>query len=493
MQLQQELQTSQPSNLIEVGKAAADLFYKPLEFVMWAYPWEKPGVLAEEEGPDDWQAKVLLEIGEKVQTPQALYKAIKSGHEVGKTTLAAWIIHWFIVTRPYPQIVSTANTKTQLETKLWREVAKWHNLSRVEIRDKYIWTATKFYRKERPDTWFAAAIPWSKDKPDAFQGTHEKYTLIVYDESSTIDDVIWEATDGSISERGIWLVTGNPTLNTGRFYECFHKFRHRWLQTTVDSRTSRHANQKRISDWIDDYGEDSDFVRIRVKGIFPRTSTAQFIPVDLVEAAVDRKVAIDSFRYAPILIGVDVARFGDDQTVILVRQGEHIHDLKKYREKDTMQVVGLTAEAVGKFKPQGIFVDSVGIGSGVVDRLRQLGYKVIDVNSGRNAINDKIYHNRRAEMWGKMRDWLETGSLPVDQEMQDDLIGPEYGFDKYNRYQLEKKEDMKSRGLASPNCADALALTFALPTYSNEDIRLREELMHSQHEEYPMLDPEAGI
>ena len=294
-----QLQTQTQNNQIPTPQILTDpeICRNPYAFVMWAYDWGK-GLLANEDGPDEWQKRDLIEIGNQFSRGGGIRKSIKSGHEVGKTTLAAWIIHWFISTKPFPQIVATANTKTQLETKLWRELAKWHNLSEHQYMFK--WTATKFYHYLAPETWFAAAIPWNKEKAEAFQGTHEKYTLIIYDEASIIDDVIWESTDGSLSSRGIWLVTGNPTKNTGRFRECWGRFRHRWEGTTVDSRGSSHADQERIKGWIEDYGEDSDFVRIRVKGEFPRASTAQFIPSDVVEvvlAAEEHSTVLDWISY----------------------------------------------------------------------------------------------------------------------------------------------------------------------------------------------------
>ena len=465
MQLETE-QPKQASNCpakISLIDAIAGFFYDPLGFVYFAYPWGE-GILKGEDGPDKWQAEVLAAIGERCQNlDEALQIAIKSGNETGKTALIAWIVHWFGSTRPFPQIVVTANTKTQLDTKTWRELAKWHNLS--IHKDWFEWTATKFYLKAHAETWFAAAIPWSKEKSEAFAGTHEKHVLFVFDESSRIDDIIWEVADGSMGANCIWVAVGNPTRNKGRFKECFNKFRHRWLQYTIDARTAKKADKARIKGWIEDYGEDSDYVRVKAKGEFPRASTTQFISEEVVEEARKRKLAPAVFNHMPTILGVDVARFGDDETVIAMRQGLYLYPLEGFREKDLMQVAGLVAERIDKYHPDAVFIDEVGMGAGVVDRLHQLNYTVTGVNVGTKAIEENDFFNLRAEIWAKVRDWLKSGSIPDDQILADDLTGPDYGFDNRNRTQIEKKDDMKARGMASPDRGDAVALTFSMPVY----------------------------
>jgi hypothetical protein len=225
----------------------------------------------------------------------------------------------------------------------------------------------------------------------------------------------------------------------------------------------KRSNKDQINEWIQDYGDDSDFVRIRVKGLFPRASSTQFIPEDLVQMAMDAEVIRGVFDYAPVLLGVDVARFGDDKSVIVMRQGGHLKKIRTFHNVDTMKLVGHVTEDIREFNPAAVFVDVVGMGAGVVDRLRQLGYDVIEVNGAEKPLDEKLYHNLRAEMWDGMRKWLKMAYLPKDDDLKADLIGLEYGFDDKNRIQLEKKEDMKSRGLSSPDIADALALTFAYP------------------------------
>lgn len=459
--------------------AVSQFTYDPLGFVYFAYPWGEPGTILEnEDGPDNWQKEVLIHLGRETlkasKDPEALaiQIGVKSGHGPGKTTLISWIIQWFISTRHEPQIVATSNTKTQLETKTWRELSKWHNL----LINGYWFehTATRFYMKGRKKTWFANAIPWSKERSDSFQGTHDRHVCMIFDEASAIEDVIWDVALGAMTTPGsIFIAFGNPTRNEGKFCEIFNKhgIGKRWHSITVDCRNAKKANQKQIKQWIEDYGEDSDFVRVRVRGVPPRASSMQLIPVDLVDAAIEKDFMWAGFNPGPIVLGVDVARYGDNETVILVRQGMEVLDIEHYRGKSTMEVVDLTVKAMDKWRPDNVFVDVVGIGAGVVDRLKQLHHpNIVEVNAGRRANDEDHYFNLRAEMWVKMRDWFDGApSIPADQKLKQQLIGVQYGYDSKERYQIEKKEDMTARGVESPDRADALSLTFAYPVARKED------------------------
>jgi len=465
-----------PETLVD---AIGEFYADPLGYVLFAFNWGE-GDLKNEPGPDPWQEELLLAITDKLtvtlSTPgkqlsvndvieEAIQLAVRSGHTIGKTTLIAWLILWFMSTRPHPQIVVTSNTETQLNTKTWRELSKWHQ--RSINKDWFQWTATKFYHVAHPETWFASAIPWSANKPEAFAGTHERYVLMIFDEASAIPDIIWETAEGSMNTPGaMWVVFGNPTQNSGRFFECFGKFKHRWLTREVDSRQSRRADQKKIAEWIADYGEDSDFVRVRVRGLPPRAGNNQFIASDIVETC--KRYKAEGYQVQAVILGVDVARYGDDSSVILRRQGRMVWPLKKYRGLDTMQLADKVIEEKNDLQKDGIdvdyvMVDGVGVGAGVVDRLKQLGQEdIIEVNAGTKARDDKEFANLRAEMWGTMRDALKAGlQLPDDRELHEELCQPEYYFTNKQQLMLEKKEDMKARGLSSPDCADSLALTFS--------------------------------
>lgn len=464
----------------------------PLLFVRTMFPWGVKGTLLEhEDGPDDWHVTLLTMVAEDlakgVSLQGALRYAVGSGHGVGKTAFVAWIVIWFMSTRPNAQIVVTANTVSQLTTKTWRELAKWHRL--VRNAGWFAWSAQKFSMKAAPETWCANAVPWSKERSEAFAGTHDTHVLLIFDEASAIEDLIWEVAEGALTTTGaMWFVFGNGTRNTGRFRECFRRFRHRWRVLTVDSRKAKKADQGQINQWIEDYGEDSDFVRVRVKGDFPRAASSQFIGEDFVEAARARYRALlrrkrermgeladagapvrvslveDAPAWAPLIMSVDVARFGDDQSVIGLRRGNlfMVHD--KYRGKDTQELAALVAEAINSLGPDAVFVDAVGVGGGVVDGLKRLGYEVESVMGSMKPLDETKFFNRRVEMWHSVREWLKDGGIIEDSdELRDDLTGPEYGFDSKSRWQLETKDDMKARGLPSPDVGDCLAMSFFMP------------------------------
>jgi hypothetical protein len=442
----------------------ADCYDDPLKYVSGAFPWGEPGALEAHSGPDEWQKDLLVSLGERInENPLGILRdATASGHGVGKSAAVAWIILWAMSTRPHLNGVVTANTFPQLNTKTWRELAVWHK--RALNQHWFTWTATKFFHKDDPETWFVSPIANSENNSESFAGQHGTHSLIIYDEASAVPDVIWEVSSGVNDPRAMWFVFGNPTRNTGRFRECFGRHRDRWTTRHVDSRACKMPNKEELQKDVDSYGEDSDFVRVRIKGEFPRAGSTQFISAEVVDDAVERDIEVPVG--SPKLLGVDVARFGDDQTVIARRHGRKVESLVKLRGLDTMQVAAKVAEIIKAEHPDAVFVDGVGVGAGVVDRLNQLGFKVFDVLAGAKPDhnNRDTYYNKRAEMWGRMREWLDGADIPDDLDLVNDLIGPEYGYDNKMRIQLEKKEDMKKRGLASPDCGDSIALTFAFPT-----------------------------
>lgn len=469
-----------------IADDCARFFNDPYGFVMWCFDWGH-GELEGQTGPDMWQEEQLRRIGQKLEAGAdrgvVIQEAMSSGHGVGKSAEVGWIILWGESTDVDCMGVVTANTETQLKTKTWANLAKWYRLSLV--KSLFTLTATALFStiKDHERTWRMDAVPWSERNTEAFAGLHNagKRILLIFDEASAIPDLIWEVAEGALTDKNtqiLWLVYGNPTRNTGRFHACFHGQRHRWEHQQIDSRKSKLTNKEQIQEWIDDYGEDSDFVRVRVRGVFPRASAMQLIPTDIVEAAAGRVIALASYNFAARLLGVDVARFGDDQSVIIRRQGLAASGLKKYRQLDTMAFAAVIVQEIKDYNPDAVFVDSVGIGAGVVDRLNQLGYGrlVMPVNAGERPMDAEQYKNLRSEMWCKMRDWLKDGgAMPDDQELKDDLTAPEYQYDSRDRLALERKEDMKSKGLASPDSADALAMTFAYPVHiDRREQRIRE-------------------
>lgn len=441
----------------------------PVKFVEAVFPWQKKGTdLEKHSGPRQWQRTILEHIRDGLMTvDEAVQVAVASGHGIGKSCLVAWIILWAISTREHTKGVVTANTETQLKTKTWPELAKWHRL--FLAKELFKLTATGLFAADpkHEKEWRIDMVPWSESNTEAFAGLHNegKRVIVIYDEASAIPDTIWEVSEGALTDENteiIWCCFGNPTLNTGRFRQCFSKFRHRWHRHQIDSRTVPGTNKKQFKKWEEDYDEDSDFFRVRVRGVFPRAGSNQFISSELAEKASEREVITD--RGAALTLGVDIARFGDDQTIMRMRCGRdaRTYPVIKLRGADTMEVTGHIIQLIRKWKPDAVFVDTTGgLGAGPVDRLKELGYDYVQgANSSRRASDKKMWPNKRCEMWGRMKQWLEDGCIDGDSDLSDDLIGPTYKPNSAGQIALEKKEDMKSRGLQSPDNADALALTF---------------------------------
>lgn len=394
--------------------------------------------------------------------------AVASGHGIGKSALVSMFIHWAVSTCEDCKVIVTANTGTQLATKTVPEIHKWMRLSVNAHWWEMKATSITVRDPAHAKLWRVDAIPWSENNTEAFAGLHNKgkRILLIFDEASAIADSVWQVAEGALTDEDteiIWLAFGNPTQNTGRFRECFGRFKHRWKTFQIDSRTVEGTNKEQIEKWITDYGEDSDFVRVRVRGEFPRAGSSQFIGSDIVANA--RTYKAEGYASLPKILSVDVARFGDDQTVVGARQGRLGRILAKYRGLDTVQVAERVIEFMGKEKPDGVVIDGDGIGAGVVDQLKFRGYgdRLFEFHGGATANDAAAYFNRRAECWGSLRDWLMAGAeIPDDPELEADLTGPEYGFSNKQQVQLERKDDMKKRGLSSPDCGDMLAMTFSV-------------------------------
>lgn len=387
---------------------------------------------------------------------------IVTHNSIGKSFLTSMAILWFMSTKPNPQVVVTANTKTQLDTKTWRELRKWHKL--VINSHWFNWTATKFFKKDSPVTWCANAIAWNIGNPEAFAGTHEEYVLIIFDEASGIPDIIWETAAGAMTgNNAIWLAFGNPTQATGEFFECFNKNAHRWKQYQIDAATCKQANKEKIRQWREDYGEDSDFYRVRVRGLPPRKGISHIIQRDLVEAAIGRNLHISEYDGSPKILGVDLARFGEDKTAFVIRQGLMITYIKTYSGLNSEEIVDVLYPLILNENIVYCFID-LGYMPGVYDRLVRLGVKnVFGINFGANASKPERFANKVTEMYHNLNDWLgKGGCLPKDKDLIEELVGREYGFDSKSRLMIEKKDEFKAKIKRSPDTADALALTFAM-------------------------------
>ena len=441
----------------------------PLRYTLFMHDWGS-GALKDWEGPDKWHREVFEHIKDYLEGPetQPLCIAIASGHGAAKTAFVAWVIGWFMSCRPNPQVVCTANTETQLITKTWRELAKWHKLSHV--KDWFDWTATSYYLKAHPETWKANAIPWSEHNTEAFAGTHEESVLVVFDEASKISDKIWEVTDGIFTtKKNIWLVCGNGTRNVGRFYDCFHKNKKYWKTWNIDARTCKAANSDYLNRLVEQYGgEEQDQSRVRVRGLFPRTATRQLISGEAVEKC--QKHQAEGFEFQPKVMGVDIARFGENSSVICIRQGRKVFDMEVLPKMDLMMTAHRIAERIRDERPVQTFIDGSGIGAGVVDRLRQLNFSIVDVNGGNASLNPRFL-NKRAEMWWEGKEFIEgLCELPKDSRLRDELTCVEYDFTDKGRIRLDRKSDIQEQYGFSPDRADALMMTFAYPIADFSDV-----------------------
>lgn len=470
---------SAPDPQIALAHRIGEFRYDPLGHALFAYPWGS-GVLKDVTGPRTWQRETMeiirghLENPETRHTPCRIARA--SGHGIGKSALIAMLIKWGLDTCVDTRIITTANTESQLLTKTSPEIAKWANLAITADWFRPTATALISTVQGHDKAWRADLVTWSVNNTEAFAGLHNqgRRIILIFDEASGIDPKVWEVALGALTDENteiIFLALGNPTLNTGAFRECFGKHRALWNTKQIDSRTVEGTNKAYLDELVATYGIDSDIVRVRVLGQFPSASSLQFIGTDLAEAARARDCA--TLGSDPVIFGVDIARFGDDHSTLAIRCGRDAktRPWKRWFGADTMQVAGDIALQAEIWKPDAIFVDAGAMGAGVIDRLRQLGVpNIFEVHFGGKgreaewAAGVRIATaNKRAEMWASMRAWLNGGAIPDEQAIQDDLVGVEYGYNADQAIQLEKKEHMKARGLASPDDADALACTFAEP------------------------------
>ncbi len=452
----------------------ASFTHDPLGFVLYAFDWGN-GELAKFDGPDVWATERLEEIGQKLRAgeisgvSEAIQIAVASGHGIGKSAMVAWLVEWAMCTREDTKGVVTANTDNQLRTKTWAEVAKWHRLCICKHWFKLTATSIFSTDPEHEKSWRIDMIPWSAGNTEAFAGLHNqgKRILIVFDEASAIDDVIWQVTEGALTDEDteiIWVAFGNPTQNTGRFRECFRRYKHRWSCHQVDSRTVRITNKEQLGKFVADYGEDSDFVKVRVRGMFPKSSAKQFIGTEDVDAAQKRILRKEQFDFAPKIITCDPAWEGDDELVIAMRQGLNFQILRVIEKNDNdIHVANIIAGLEDLHQADAVFIDA-GYGTGIVSAGRTMGrpWQLVWFSG---ASSDPGCLNKRAEMWNGAKKWLQDGGAidPQDQVLYNDLISPMTVPRPDGKIQLESKKDMKARKMPSPGRADALALSFAWP------------------------------
>lgn len=443
----------------------------PLGFVRDVYPWGD-GSLQDATGPREWQANVLRDIGSALREPATRHNPIMiaaaSGHGIGKSALVGMVVNWAMSTCDDCRVIVTANTETQLRTKTWPEITKWVRLGRTSSMWDTSAMSVSSAEPGHDKSWRADAIPWSEHNTEAFAGLHNqgKRIVLIFDESSAIADRVWEVAEGALTDEDteiIWLAFGNPTRNTGRFRECFRRYRSKWITYQIDSREVEGTNKSYLDDMVSTYGEDSDIVKIRIRGVFPAASAKQFISQDDVDAAFGRDLRPEQYSFAPVILTVDPAWEGDDDLVIAKRQGLRFDVLRVIPKNDNDNQIGnIVAQLEDEHRADAVFID-MGYGTGIASAGRTM-HRNWQLVSFAEAPSDSGYLNKRAEMWGCIKQWLKSGgAIPPDNALRDDLIGPETVARPDGRIQLESKKNMKDRGIPSPNRADALALSFARP------------------------------
>ena len=416
--------------------------------------------------PEPWQARVLHDIAQ----PGA-HVSVRSGHGVGKSALASWVVLWHHATHFPAKTPCSAPTLHQLQDVLWSELAIWHKRLPEWLRAQYSLRASdqdlRFYLADHPAESYAVARTGRKDNPEALQGFHSENLLFVLDEASGIDDVVFQVAGGALSTEGARvLMTSNPTRLSGYFHSSHHANRKFWACHRVSCEDSSRVARAYIEQQAAEYGVESSVYRVRVLGEFPRQDDDVLMPLDLVEAAVDRDVAPIT-TYMPVW-GLDVARFGSCRTALAKRrQNQLLEPVKSWHKRDLMEVAGLVLaeyeDTPSNLRPVEILVDAIGLGAGVVDRLRELNVPVRGINVAEIPAARERHNRLRDELWWRAREWFESRQtkIPRDDTLIGQLASVRYTFTSAGKVQVEGKERMLERGVASPDEADAFVLTFA--------------------------------
>jgi hypothetical protein len=464
---------------LQLTELAAKYIHDPLGFVKACFPWGS-GALEGYSGPDAWQASYLTTLGEEVKQRRfdgrkavlPVRMATASGRGIGKTTLVAWLVIWILCTRPRCQGTVTADSWQQLRDRTWSTIQHWLKLSL--FRSWFVPTSDRIHFRSAKESWFVSAQSSKPENAQNFSGQHSagSTSFVVVDEASGVADEIFSFCEGSLSDgEGMIFLFGNPHRTEGAFHRAvFGSERHRWIHASIDSRRCSFPNKTQIEEWGEAWGEDSDWFRINVKGECPRIGATELISREVVDSC--RHFKCRDYEGLPKIMSCDPARFGSASTVIGLRQGRRFVILARYRNQDTSQTARRLMEFMDQHKPDKVVIDADGLGVGVIDPIRSAGFgkTLFDFHGGQRAERPQAYYNFRAECWFRLKDWLGAGAeIPDDLELAQDLCGPRYSYSAKSQIQLERKEDMQLRGLASPDAGDALAMSFAIEVSPNRE------------------------
>lgn len=470
----------------------------PLGYVLYAFPWGQPNTpLANHAGPRKWQLEALRDMRDHIRanrdaiakggSPELMKLARASGRGIGKSAFLAWVATWMFSCLPSSTVVVSANTEQQLKSTTFPEIRKWATMAinsrwyehaAMSLRPAE-WLIESLKRTTGYDDayWYIQARLWSEESPDAYAGVHSQMAMaVLFDEASGIPSCIWPVAQGYFTDKTVhrfWMAISNPRNPSGEFFECFHGNRDQWNHATIDGRTVEENDPALYEGIIRQYGSDSDQARVEVYGQFPRQGDNNFISRGEIDDAVARELVPDTG--APLLMGVDPARMGRDKAVIRFRQGPDARTIPPivYPKCSTGELAEYCAEAIERYKPDHVFVEGDGVGGPVIELLRAQGYRVIEVLVGKQAQDRSAYYLHRTELWARMRDWLTTACLPDEDELIGDLSSMLYSHKTNGQIALWPKEKMAREGFASPDYADALAMTFSKPVSRRDGLTSR--------------------
>ena len=413
--------------------------------------------------PDEWQCELLRAVAD----PEIRRVTCRSGHGVGKSTAVALAAVWHVLMRVPSKTVVTAPTSAQLFDACFAEMKNVAKRLKPPFADLLEIKSDRIELRSQPETTFISCRTSRQEQPEALAGVHSENVLLLADEASGISPNVFEAASGSMSgHNATTVLTGNPTRNTGFFFDTHNRLREDWYTMHVSCVDSPRVADDFVEDMKKRYSEDSPAYHVRVLGNFPPSEEDTVIPVALIESAMNNDIKVH--EDTPAIWGLDVARQGSDSSVLAKRQGPIIHPLTVWRNLDLMQLTGAVKAEYDAIdnpakKPVEIIVDSNGFGAGVLDRLRELDLPARGLNVSERALQKETYLNLRAELWFKVKSWLEgmDVKLPRDDALWAELAAPRYHFTSSGKMQVESKEAMKKRGVASPDRADAVALCLA--------------------------------
>jgi phage terminase large subunit len=418
--------------------------------------------------PDPWQEDVLEAF------PREPKIAMQASKGPGKTCVLAWLAWNFLLTRPNPKIAATSISGANLADGLWTEMALWQGKSEL-LKSMFVWTKTRIFSREKPETWWMSARSWSQtaDKTEVgktLAGLHADYILFLLDESGGMPSAIMASAEAALAscKEGHIIQAGNPTDLDGPLYQACTTARDQWFVVEINGDPDNPKRSPRVDiEWarsqIRQYGRDNPYVLVNVLGKFPPAGFNTLIGPDEVAVAIRRHYAEHDYSRAARVLGVDVARQGDDSSVIFQRQGLVAFTPKQYRGLDGTQGAGLVARLMLDWSADATFIDDTGgFGSSWIDNLMRLGHAPIGVQFAGKADNPR-YYNKRTEMAFDCVEWVKRGgAIPDCPELVAALTRTTYTH-QGDRLLLEPKEQVKSKLGYSPDHLDALMLTFAAP------------------------------